>query len=68
MQYTDETPMPFGKHKGTPLKDVPPSYLLWLYDNVPTLHEGFKQYINYNRHILDLEVIADKQKQRYSRI
>lgn len=43
MQYTDETPMPFGKHKGTPLKDVPPSYLLWLYDNVPTLHEGFKE-------------------------
>lgn len=24
----------FGKHRGTPLKDLKPSYLLWLWDNV----------------------------------
>ncbi len=29
----DLSPMPFGKHKGKPLQDVPASYLLWLWDN-----------------------------------
>lgn len=29
---TDESIMPFGKHKGEKLANVPPSYLLWLYD------------------------------------
>lgn len=28
--------MPFGKHKGTPMEDVPASYPLWLYDNNKT--------------------------------
>lgn len=30
--YSDNTPMPFGKHKDVPLKDVPPAYLLHLWD------------------------------------
>ena len=25
--------MPFGKHQGTPMQDVPASYLHWLYTN-----------------------------------
>ena len=29
---TDEDVMTFGKHKGAKLKDVPDSYLLWLYE------------------------------------
>lgn len=29
---TDNTRMPFGKHAGTPLADVPASYLLWFYE------------------------------------
>ena len=29
----DLSPMPFGKYKGTPMQDVPASYLLWLWDN-----------------------------------
>lgn len=28
--YTDETPMPWGDHKGVAMKDVPTTYLLWL--------------------------------------
>lgn len=28
----DDTPMPWGEHKGTPLKDVPDGYLLYLYE------------------------------------
>lgn len=31
-KLTDLSPMPFGKHRNTLLQDVPPSYLLWLWD------------------------------------
>lgn len=31
VKFTDQTPMPWGEHKGTPMKDVPSSYLLWLF-------------------------------------
>ncbi len=28
--WTDKTEMPWGKNKGTPLKDIPPDYFIWL--------------------------------------
>jgi hypothetical protein len=28
----DESPFPFGKHKGEPMKDVPGSYLGWVWN------------------------------------
>jgi len=31
--FTDEDLMPFGKHKGEHLKDVPGEYLRWLYED-----------------------------------
>jgi hypothetical protein len=30
---TDTDLMPFGKHRGKRMEDVPASYLLWLWDN-----------------------------------
>lgn len=30
---TDESPMPFGKHKGIPMSKVPVKYLFWLWTN-----------------------------------
>lgn len=30
---TDDSPMPFGKHRGEKMSEVPASYLLWLWDN-----------------------------------
>lgn len=30
-KLTDSSPMPWGKHKGTPMKDVPVDYLNWLW-------------------------------------
>ena len=30
---TDISPMPFGKHTGLAMKDVPASYLNWLWNN-----------------------------------
>lgn len=32
-QLTDEDLMPWGKHKGEKMKDVPASYLLWMWDH-----------------------------------
>lgn len=29
----DQSPIPFGKHKGMKLEKVPANYLLWLWDN-----------------------------------
>ena len=47
--WTDDTSMPWGAHKGVPLKDVPASYLLWLYEQKwiqdwPELHAYLKQH------------------------
>lgn len=33
MVLTDTSPMPFGKHKGQLMQDVPASYLHWLWNN-----------------------------------
>jgi uncharacterized protein (DUF3820 family) len=30
-EYTDETPMPFGKYGGLPMRDIPAAYLFWLW-------------------------------------
>jgi uncharacterized protein (DUF3820 family) len=32
-ELTDISTMPFGKYKGTPMQDVPASYLHWLWTN-----------------------------------
>jgi len=32
-QLTDLDKMPWGKHKGVPMQDVPASYLHWLWTN-----------------------------------
>ena len=52
----DSDPFPFGKHKGTPIGDVPASYLLWLYDN--GLKDGsVKTYIDNNmKHLQEEDV------------
>ncbi|WP_430811292.1 MULTISPECIES: putative quorum-sensing-regulated virulence factor [unclassified Carboxylicivirga] len=33
MTLTDNDPMPYGKHQGKPMIDVPASYLMWLWEN-----------------------------------
>jgi uncharacterized protein (DUF3820 family) len=37
----DDSPMPFGKHKGERLGDVPSSYLVWLW-NETDLRDAFR--------------------------
>lgn len=47
-KYTDETPMPFGKHKGEKLANVPASYLLWLYCKGELKPGALRDYIDEN--------------------
>lgn len=58
----DKSPMPFGKHKGTALANVPASYLLWIYDNLD-LRDDLKDYITENYQQLE----AEKEKERYNK-
>lgn len=51
----DNSLMPFGKHKGERMQDVPAEYLLWLHDegcNDPDVED----YIKENLDILNHEV------------
>lgn len=54
-QINDDTPMPWGKYKGTPMEDVPASYLLWLYD-VGTKDNDIMHYIRENLDVLQKEL------------
>lgn len=58
----DNTLMPFGKHKGKSMANVPAHYLLWLLDEGCS-HSGVKQYILANLEGLKKE--AGKSKVRY---
>jgi uncharacterized protein (DUF3820 family) len=37
--------MPFGKHRGQKLKDIPIDYLIWLLDNYDGLRETTRKVI-----------------------
>jgi uncharacterized protein (DUF3820 family) len=52
---TDESIMPFGKYKGEKLANVPPDYLIWLYDNNKCFGE-IKKYIADNMDVLTSEI------------
>jgi hypothetical protein len=56
-ELTGRSLMLFGKYQGYELKDVPPGYLLWIYDNL-TLREDLKEYIDERRDSLE----ADKKR------
>ena len=54
--WTDETVMPWGAHEGKKLSDVPPSYLLWLYEQ-PWIREwpGLYAYLKDHEDLLIAE-------------
>jgi hypothetical protein len=56
-KLTGRSLMLFGKYQGYELKDVPPGYLLWIYDNL-TLRDDLKEYIEKRRDALE----ADKKR------
>lgn len=47
-EYNDDTPMPFGKHKGELLQDIPASYLHWLWTQKPLNDRRLEDYIKRN--------------------
>ncbi len=46
-RWTDNTIMPFGKHRNSRLAEVPASYLLWCYKQKDMMKErpGLRAYI-----------------------
>lgn len=68
MALTDESIMPFGKHKGKEMANVPASYLLWIYDEwtLPNprfgfVHKEVKAYIEENLDVLKKEVKSQQK-------
>jgi hypothetical protein len=63
-ELTDQSLMPFGKHKGEKLANVSAHYLLYIRANF-VLHDNLKKYIDDNRDALEAEVRrANKQMRR----
>jgi hypothetical protein len=55
-EYTDETPMPFGMHRGKKLIDVPASYLIYIEGQLKRDDwRELQQYIKDNRDVLEKE-------------
>lgn len=55
MKISDESLMPFGKHKGEKMANVPADYLLWLYENSKVYGE-VKEYIKDNLEVIKAEI------------
>lgn len=53
---TDYDKMPFGKHEGKTMANVPAAYLIYLYDVMKVNHLGVKKYIENNMQVLRSEV------------
>ena len=66
MALTDNSLMPYGKHKGTKMGNVPADYLLWLYDN-GKCNGDVKAYIVNNHEVLTVQAkrIREEQNQRF---
>lgn len=53
---TDDTIIQFGKHTGKRLGDVPPDYLIYIYDENYDMPPEIKKYIEEVRPFLEKEV------------
>ena len=54
MILTDESLMPYGKHEGTKMANVPTKYLMWMYDN-NKCSTPVKNYVKENLDVLEQE-------------
>jgi len=53
---TNESIMPIGKYRGEKMANVPPEYLLWMYENTNIIYDELKQYIKDNLDIIKSEI------------
>jgi len=60
MELTDLSPMPFGKHKGIPMQDVPAAWLHWLWSQPGNCKRTDCPVINYIRE--NLEALKKEHK------
>lgn len=51
--------MPFGKHKGEKMENVPASYLLWLYEN-DKCNKEVKEYVLDNLDVIKEQIKRNK--------
>jgi len=59
--WTDQTLMPWGKHKGSKLVDIPPAYLLWLFEQTWIKdYPGLHAYLKKNEDLLMSEKNEDR--------
>jgi uncharacterized protein (DUF3820 family) len=56
---TDQDIMPYGKHKGKKMANVPAAYLIWLHENDKCTDE-VREYISENIEVLKMEI--DKKR------
>lgn len=56
-ELTDISIMPYGKHKGLQMQDVPADYFNWLWHNGHKLNktDAVAHYIRRNIHVFELE-------------
>ena len=57
----DTSVMPWGKYRGEKMANVPPDYLIWLYDN-DKCSGDVKMYIATNLDVLRAEINYDAKK------
>lgn len=58
---TENDPIDFGKYQGTPLKDVPASYLMWCLLN-DRITPAVKRYVKENFDKIQKQVDYEKAK------
>lgn len=58
--WDESTTMPFGKHKGIALSDVPAQYLLWWFGENTAAFPGLREYIEKNYDALENEAASEK--------
>ena len=51
----DNSIMPFGKYRGEKMANIPPDYLIWLYENCKC-YGDIKDYIAENMEVLKSEI------------
>lgn len=61
----DDSRMPFGKHKGSKLSNVPAPYLLWLADELgkepkDAVRAELRAYVDENRAVLEQESESER--------
>jgi hypothetical protein len=59
-KYTDQTKIPFGKHEGEKLANIPAEYLIWLFENNRT-NPPLTVYVRENLDNLRKEVAMKKK-------